>query len=439
MLFDTKERAQTLGQVHSREFQKWEEARKSTLSNLEKFEASGYSDSYSEYMFKIKENPQTRPEFIFDNKTRETKKNTIKKTRGVKKWNTKTIKTSPPKKKTIKPGESEKAKKERAEKKEAEKKEAEKKEAEKKEAEKKEAEKKEAEKKEAEKKEAEKKKAEKKEAEKKEAEKKKAEKKEAEKKKEAEAEAEGEGKEKGKKKGEKEEEEEEEEEEEGEEEGEKEKKGEEEGKGEGEGEKGEKSKRTTNTGPKQFDTEAMLQKYPLKIKQHQVTTKTPDKFRIKDLVSKKYVQATIHYITGRRQLFVSMPGRNKRHPNVKAAAIISTTKARLAKKNFLASGGPTGIPRNISSFENFELKDFSPLMVGSTVKSKHSKRYPETAIIGKFAHKSNHFIFTRLSLIYVFGIEEIKEMLAKVRVINGTPHPQKALEERWLNDLDLEN
>ncbi|KAI1291138.1 hypothetical protein F5Y03DRAFT_400982 [Xylaria venustula] len=80
MLFDTKERARTLGQVHIREFQEWEEARKSTLSDLEKFEASGYSDSYSEYMNKIKENPQTRPEFTIDDETQETKKNTTKKT-----------------------------------------------------------------------------------------------------------------------------------------------------------------------------------------------------------------------------------------------------------------------------------------------------------------------------------------------------------------------
>ncbi|KAI1191545.1 hypothetical protein F5B17DRAFT_382261 [Nemania serpens] len=182
-----------------------------------------------------------------------------------------------------------------------------------------------------------------------------------------------------------------------------------------------------------FNTEDMLNRFPLKMKEHIVTTQTPFRLRYRDPVQgKRVVHADIHWVTARGQLFVSFPGRNKNYPNVKAGAIIPVPKCRKAKKDFIASGGKIAILRDIASFEDCDLEDFELYVIASAPQKKSSTRYPETQLLGRFRHEDFSSIFSRSAFVSVFGADEAEELFARQRIMDGTPHPQKALDEGWV-------
>ncbi|KAI0976391.1 hypothetical protein F4678DRAFT_416908 [Xylaria arbuscula] len=181
----------------------------------------------------------------------------------------------------------------------------------------------------------------------------------------------------------------------------------------------------------------MIQKYPLKMKEHIVTTTTPFIHRYRDPHrNKQIVDAQIHWVTGQGQLFVSFPGRlGDIYPNVRAGAIVPVPKCRKAKKDFLASGGKTAVLRDICTFENYELEDFELYVLGSAPEKKDSVRYPVTQVLGRFQEEDFTSIFSRSALISVFGLEEMEDIFAQHRNMTGTPHPAKALREGWVDSV----
>ncbi|KAI1340615.1 hypothetical protein F5Y15DRAFT_379243 [Xylariaceae sp. FL0016] len=177
----------------------------------------------------------------------------------------------------------------------------------------------------------------------------------------------------------------------------------------------------------------MLQKFPLKMKEHQVLTATPFQLRYRDPVQgKKSIDAVIHWVTGRGQLFVSFAGRNEEYPNIRAGAIVPVPKCRRAKKDFLASGGRVAAPREASSFEDYDLEDFEILVIGSAPQKKGSDRYPETQILGRFKGEDHSSVFLRSTFNSVYGADDTEEIFAKQRDCDGSPHPTKAIEMGWV-------
>ncbi|RYP41513.1 hypothetical protein DL768_010479 [Monosporascus sp. mg162] len=184
--------------------------------------------------------------------------------------------------------------------------------------------------------------------------------------------------------------------------------------------------------PKDFDTAAALKKYPLAIKEHVVTSKTPNILQYRDRVGgPKKVQATIHWCTARGQLFVSFPGRNKDYPGVRAGAIVPAAQCRQAKKNFMNSGGRVATHRAAETFEDLDLEDFELLVIGSAPDKKDADRYPETHLLGRFKSETHTSSFLRSTFNSVFGEEAAEEIYAKQRDCDGSPHPYKALVEGW--------
>ncbi|KAI2613354.1 hypothetical protein GGR54DRAFT_615476 [Hypoxylon sp. NC1633] len=179
--------------------------------------------------------------------------------------------------------------------------------------------------------------------------------------------------------------------------------------------------------PKDFDTAAMLEIYPLKMKEHEVRTETPFNLRYRDPVQgKKVIDATIHWVTARGQLFISFPGRNSEYPNVRAGAIVPVPKCRKAKQDFLGSGGKVAVVRQASDFEQYDITDFELFVVGSAPESRSSDRYPETQLLGRFKQENFSSVFLRSTFISVYGIEDTEELLTNQRNCDGSPHPRKA-------------
>ena len=176
--------------------------------------------------------------------------------------------------------------------------------------------------------------------------------------------------------------------------------------------------------PRNFDTYAILQQYPVQIDGHSVTS-TPLRYR-DPVQDGNIVDATIHWCTGRGSLFISFPSRNPDYPGVRAGAIVPGSQYRQAKKAFLANGGRFAEHRGLDSFSSRELTDFEILVIGSSP-DKDPERYPETHILGKFRGETHTSSFLRSTLNLCYGQDSMEQMYAAQRECAGSRNPRKAI------------
>ncbi|KAI1339123.1 hypothetical protein F5Y15DRAFT_384867, partial [Xylariaceae sp. FL0016] len=125
---------------------------------------------------------------------------------------------------------------------------------------------------------------------------------------------------------------------------------------------------------------------------------------------KKSIDAVIYWVTSRGQLFVNFAGRNKEYLNIRAGAIVPVFKCRRAKKDFLASREQVVAPREASSFEDYDLKDFEILVIGS-----------------RFKGKNYLSVFLRFTFNLMYGADDTEEIFVKQQDCDRSPHFTKAI------------
>lgn len=96
----------------------------------------------------------------------------------------------------------------------------------------------------------------------------------------------------------------------------------------------------------------------------------PDRFSYHDRVAGASVNATIHCVVPRGGLLVSFPSRNPAYPDLRAGAVTKGSEYRQAKKDFVASQGPTSVNREAGTFEGLSLDDFELFLLASAQETK---------------------------------------------------------------------
>ncbi|KAI1444521.1 hypothetical protein F5Y02DRAFT_389785 [Annulohypoxylon stygium] len=156
-------------------------------------------------------------------------------------------------------------------------------------------------------------------------------------------------------------------------------------------------------------------------------------FQYYDDVQNRVVDALVHWVTSSYgSLMISFPGRNPKHPEVRAGAIVPTKKCRPTREKFLKSQGSCIILRDIGSFQHkYYIHDFELFMI-ITAADRSETKYPDTYLVGRFKDEQFSSIFTRSTFLRAYELEDVEELLAKQRECDGSPHPRKAVENEWV-------